>query len=315
MDRRIGAALGAERAVAAAERTWHIAVRLHAPVLGGVCVQHAAVVRHLRLVLLPGKERRDRCQDGLRCQAASATAGAAGSIEVIAIAAEGHLNPALQEPMPQAPLAHTLDPFATAPQALPHAPQLLVVFRLVSQPLAALPSQFPKPAVHAIGEHTPATHALVVFGVGAQTAPHAPQLPTFDVRSTHALLQFVWPWGQTTVAQSAPVKPALQTHAPDVQAPLPEQVPSPGQPLTATQTPALQCSPFWHALPHAPQFALSIIRFGIATSPTLTAASRICTWLARPTTAPMRSTRTSYVPCGTLSSWNEPPAPVSAVNA
>jgi hypothetical protein len=52
-------------------------------------------------------------------------------------------NPELQVPRTQLPDAHDSAAFARS-QTAPHVPQLDSVVRLVSQPLAALPSQLPK---------------------------------------------------------------------------------------------------------------------------------------------------------------------------
>jgi hypothetical protein len=58
-------------------------------------------------------------------------------------------NP-VEQPMAHVPPEHDGVPFA-AEQGAPHAPQFAVLeFRLVSQPFAALPSQLPNPALHAV---------------------------------------------------------------------------------------------------------------------------------------------------------------------
>ena len=62
-------------------------------------------------------------------------------------------------------------------QAVPHAPQLVVVLSGASQPLLTSVSQLPHPALHAI-EHVLSVHdgtPLVLL----QALPHVPQLPTF----------------------------------------------------------------------------------------------------------------------------------------
>ncbi len=54
-------------------------------------------------------------------------------------------------------------------------PQFETVMRVsVSHPFVGLPSQSPKPVLHAATAHTPAVHAAVALG-GLQRAPHAPQ--------------------------------------------------------------------------------------------------------------------------------------------
>jgi hypothetical protein len=63
-------------------------------------------------------------------------------------------------------------------QGLPHAPQwALLVLRLASQPLAALPSQLPKPAAHAPTVHAPAAQPAVALG-SEQGRSHPPQWAT-----------------------------------------------------------------------------------------------------------------------------------------
>jgi hypothetical protein len=66
--------------------------------------------------------------------------------------------------------------FATAGHRLPQRPQCDASSRSsVSQPVAAIPLQSPKPPAQAAGAHTPMRHATVAFGKGAHTVPHAPQ--------------------------------------------------------------------------------------------------------------------------------------------
>jgi hypothetical protein len=82
-------------------------------------------------------------------------------------------HPALQIGV-QTPLTHEVEPFGFV-HSVPQAPQLLtLVCRFVSQPLTTLPSQLPKPALHA-GTHTPDGHVVVPFAF-VHTVPHAPQL-------------------------------------------------------------------------------------------------------------------------------------------
>jgi len=64
-------------------------------------------------------------------------------------------NPALQLAIAQAPATHDGVAFASV-HAAPQPPQLEAeVFRSVSHPLAVLPSQSPRPAMHVVGTHTP----------------------------------------------------------------------------------------------------------------------------------------------------------------
>jgi hypothetical protein len=60
-------------------------------------------------------------------------------------------------------------------QAAPHAPQLAVVRRLVSQPFGALPSQLPKPALQAPKVQLPVVQLAPVAFAGAQPTPQPPQ--------------------------------------------------------------------------------------------------------------------------------------------
>ncbi len=70
-----------------------------------------------------------------------------------------------------APVTHDCPPV----HARPHAPQLvLVAVRLVSQPLAGLLSQLPKPAMHVPSAHDPDAHVAVALAK-TQRWPHAPQ--------------------------------------------------------------------------------------------------------------------------------------------
>src|SRR4051812_38286918 len=66
---------------------------------------------------------------------------------------------------------------AGAPQAWVQLPQLLAsVVRLISQPLAGLPSQLAKPAEHPVTAHVPPLHAEVACD-SEHAWPHVPQLP------------------------------------------------------------------------------------------------------------------------------------------
>ena len=63
-----------------------------------------------------------------------------------------------------------------APHFAPQAPQLFPsVFSFTSQPLAALPSQSPKPVVHVATAQLPAVHEAVAL-VRLQTVAQPPQL-------------------------------------------------------------------------------------------------------------------------------------------
>jgi hypothetical protein len=72
---------------------------------------------------------------------------------------------------------------APAAHARPHIPQLVaLVLRLVSQPLAALPSQSPKPALQ-LSPHAPAAHVAVALAPAAHILPHIPQFAALVRRS------------------------------------------------------------------------------------------------------------------------------------
>ena len=58
---------------------------------------------------------------------------------------------------------------------LPHTPQLAVVLRLVSQPLAGFPSQSPKPGLHDVMKQAPLEQLEAALG-SLHVLPHAPQL-------------------------------------------------------------------------------------------------------------------------------------------
>jgi hypothetical protein len=82
-------------------------------------------------------------------------------------------KPVLQPSRAHVPLAQLDVPFAAA-QGIPQPPQSAAVARLVSQPVAALPSQSPKPALHEAITQAPPAQAGAAPG-NAQVAPHAPQ--------------------------------------------------------------------------------------------------------------------------------------------
>ena len=91
-------------------------------------------------------------------------------------------------------------------------PQFAVVSSATSQPLAALPSQLPKPAEHDT-EHAPRLHEAVPF-VPLQAVPHAPQFPALVcVFVSQPLLGLP--------SQLAKFGEQLGTHAPEVHAVLP----------------------------------------------------------------------------------------------
>lgn len=117
-------------------------------------------------------------------------------------------KPAVQA-NPQAPPVQVAVAFAGAVQSLPHMPQCDVVSSRVSQPLAAVLSQSPKPALQVPTPQVPLTHAAVPFGTAAQVLPQAPQ---FDVVPRLASQPFA-------AVRSQSPKPLLQVkeHALDTQ--------------------------------------------------------------------------------------------------
>ena len=83
-------------------------------------------------------------------------------------------KPLVHEATAQLPALH--DAVALARLHAPHLPQLFgSVFRFASQPLAALPSQSPKPVVHVATAQLPAVHEAVAL-VRLQTVAQPPQL-------------------------------------------------------------------------------------------------------------------------------------------
>jgi len=98
----------------------------------------------------------------------------------------------------------------------------------VSQPLASLPSQLPKPALQPPRPHTPARHAAVPLAGDAQRIPHAPQCKALSV-----------------VLVSQPLVS------------LPSQLPKPATHAPTAQRPPVHAGVALgrlHCVPHAPQF-------------------------------------------------------------
>ena len=78
--------------------------------------------------------------------------------------------------MLQEPPAQVGVEFGRVGHTRPHPPQLdTLVTKFVSQPLAVLPSQLPKPALHPTIPQVPFEQLSMAFG-RLQTRPHAPQL-------------------------------------------------------------------------------------------------------------------------------------------
>ena len=117
-------------------------------------------------------------------------------------------------------------------QALPHAPQFkLLLLRLTSQPFAAIPSQFAKPALQLAKPHTPAEQYAVAFDT-AQMVLQVPQFVALVVRLASQPLA-------ATRSQSPYPGAQDNRHTPA------EQL------LEPLATPP-------HAIPHPPQFAESL---------------------------------------------------------
>jgi hypothetical protein len=83
-------------------------------------------------------------------------------------------KPLLHASVAQLPEAQLVTAFAREHGAL-QAPQSWLVFVLVSQPLFTLPSQSPKPTLHAVVVQVPVAHDAVALG-RLHAVPHAPQL-------------------------------------------------------------------------------------------------------------------------------------------
>lgn len=133
----------------------------------------------------------------------------------------------------QAPFVHAVAPLAFV-HATPQPPQFVrLVASVASQPFAALPSQFPKPALQVAMPQTPEAHDAVAFGT-EQAFPHAPQLVTV-----------VW------VFVSQPFDE------------MPSQLPQPATQL-GTHAPVVQVVVPWafvQPFPHAPQLVSVVCVF------------------------------------------------------
>jgi hypothetical protein len=130
----------------------------------------------------PARAQRPSTHAGLPLGYAHATPHAPQLVALVAVAVSQPLLGSLsQSPAPGAHwIPHTpIAQVAVAPgpdgHARPHIPQCdALVVRGVSQPLAALPSQSPKPPAHSL-THAPITQRPVALGPPAQARPHAPQ--------------------------------------------------------------------------------------------------------------------------------------------
>ena len=132
-------------------------------------------------------------------------------------------KPAAHAPITQAPVEHVELAFGNA-QAWPHMPQSATLARRsVSQPFARLPSQLPKPGLHAT-PHVPPAHAETAFGAIGHEVEQVPQ------------------WEESVVVFTQLVPQTVERSGGQLQTPL-WHVPPPAQ-----------------GMPHAPQFALLLQR-------------------------------------------------------
>lgn len=115
-------------------------------------------------------------------------------------------KPGLQV-VPQSPERHTAVELAAVGQFWPHAPQCVGEFNSVSQPLAALPSQLPRPTEH-WSVHAPMMHAAVAPGPDAQARLQAPQWAALEESSVSQPSE-----------RSPSQSPKPGSHVPDAHAP------------------------------------------------------------------------------------------------
>jgi len=114
----------------------------------------------------------------------------------------------------QAPAVHAPVPLAGL-HARPHAPQLTVVSRVTSQPLAALPSQFPRPAAQAM-PHAPAAQAADPPAGAGQALRQAPQWDVEVRVSVSQPLAALPSQSPRPVMHMPPQRPAAQVATPPV---------------------------------------------------------------------------------------------------
>jgi hypothetical protein len=176
---------------------------------------------------------------------------------------------------PHTAAAQVAVPPTGAGHVVPQRPQLFaVVLRLVSQPLAALPSQSPKPVLQ-VRRHAPVVHAAVWFGPAVHVRPHAPQLVTLVlVLVSQPLAAFMSQLPKPAVqvspqvdiaqvgvefaagAQARPQAPQFAALVVVSMQVAPQSIVGAAQ--AAAQTPIEQFSPAAHARPHIPQFVRSV---------------------------------------------------------
>jgi len=176
-------------------------------------------------------------------------------------------KPALHAPITHRP-PEQLEAALADWQRLPHTPQLLASEAvLVSQPLAAAPSQSAKPAAQAESTHAPILHPATPLGK-EHALPQAPQWAGSLARSRHTPEQAVVPPAQVEVqAPEEHTVPAPQTwpQAPQWRLSVctlthcPEHARWPGEQVSR-HAPSTQAWPPGQALPQAPQWRLSAPR-------------------------------------------------------
>ncbi len=175
-------------------------------------------------------------------------------------------------PAMQASMQEPAEQSCPLPHEVPQRPQLVaLVWRLTSQPSAALPLQSAKP-VRQVKPQAPDEHVEDALAGGRHTVPQAPQLSELFVVLTSQPLEATRSQSPKPVLHAKPQPPATQVarafvgaaHAFEqrpqcvrlelvsTQAP-PQEVPPPGQ----AHTPPVQLWPPVQAVPQRPQLALS----------------------------------------------------------
>lgn len=154
-------------------------------------------------------------------------------------------------------------------QVVPHAPQLLVEVSWVSQPLAALPSQLPKPALHVPIAQTPPLLQVAAALAKVQAALHAPQLESVLITRSQPLLgrpsQSSKPAVHAVMSQPLPVQVAIATLGSAEQLVL--QSPQvAGALVFASQPlfgiPSQSRKPLWHVKEQSPAEQPALVVFG-----------------------------------------------------
>ncbi len=158
-----------------------------------------------------------------------------------------------------------------------HRPQLaLSVLRLVSQPLAATPSQSAKPAAHAPSAQLPAAHVAAALGK-RHTTPQPPQFEASAARTLTSQPSLAVPLQSAKPALQPPMAQRPLAHALTLALARAHTVPQPPQfrgsvavftqspehavapaPHVVAQVPLAQTCPAEHAPPQRPQLALSV---------------------------------------------------------